>query len=223
MFNNKERKMARLEQFVSADQEISESKYNMVLGGAILYGLIMNVIIVALFKDIFLAMNPIAFIIGYFISCIAGTIISAKSNSPVVSFLGYNLIVIPIGGLLSCCLQGVEGIDIFSAMLATSIIVLIMVAASIAKPDFFAGLGKTLCICLILSIVVEIALLLMGIGTGFMDFIVVIIFALYIGYDYHKAQEYPKTADNAIDSAIDIYLDIINIFIRLLSIMSKDD
>ena len=32
---------------------------------------------------------------------------------------------------------------------------------------------------------------------------------------------YPKTVDNAVDCALDIYLDIINIFIRLLALLSR--
>ena len=34
--------------------------------------------------------------------------------------------------------------------------------------------------------------------------------------DWAKAQEKPKTLDNAVDSAVDLYLDIINLFVRLL-------
>lgn len=46
-----------------------------------------------------------------------------------------------------------------------------------------------------------------------------IIFSLYIGYDCWKSQKYVKTVDNAIDSAIDVYLDIINLFLEILTIM----
>jgi FtsH-binding integral membrane protein len=47
------------------------------------------------------------------------------------------------------------------------------------------------------------------------------IFALYIGYDYWRAQQFPKTLDNAIDCSLDIYLDIINLFIRILRILGS--
>ncbi|MCR5192464.1 MAG: Bax inhibitor-1 family protein, partial [Bacteroidales bacterium] len=47
------------------------------------------------------------------------------------------------------------------------------------------------------------------------------LFSGYIGYDVAKSQAYPKTLDNAVDSALDIYLDIINLFIRLLSILGR--
>ena len=49
------------------------------------------------------------------------------------------------------------------------------------------------------------------------------IFSLYIGYDWYRAQAYPKTLDNAVDSAIDLYIDIVNLFLRILALMSRDD
>ena len=52
-----------------------------------------------------------------------------------------------------------------------------------------------------------------------------IIFSLYIGYDFLKANELRYTVDNAVDSAVDIYLDIINLFLRILEILGsrRDD
>ena len=47
------------------------------------------------------------------------------------------------------------------------------------------------------------------------------IFCGYIGLDWNRAQMYPKTVDNAIDSAADIYLDVVNLFVRILSITGK--
>ncbi len=44
---------------------------------------------------------------------------------------------------------------------------------------------------------------------------------MYIGYDIYRSQQYPKTLDNAVDSALDIYMDIANLFIRILSILGK--
>ena len=54
------------------------------------------------------------------------------------------------------------------------------------------------------------------------DYIFVIIFSLYIGYDWQKSQAYPPTLDNAVDSAADIYVDIVNLFIRLLAILGRN-
>jgi FtsH-binding integral membrane protein len=203
--------------------EISGSSYNLILGGCVGYGLIMNAISVAFFKDFFLNINPVVFLIAYFISCIAGSIIAAKSNKPSVSFLGYNLIVLPIGGLLTISLEAYAGVDILSAMIITSGAVLIMTFLSTIKPELFLGLGQSLFVGLLVGLIGEIVAIIFGYGGNLFHWIFVLIFLAYIGYDYAKAQEYPKTVDNAIDSAIDIYLDVINLFLRILALLSDND
>jgi FtsH-binding integral membrane protein len=50
---------------------------------------------------------------------------------------------------------------------------------------------------------------------------VALIFCGYIGLDWHRAQQFPKTLNNAVDSAADIYLDVVNLFVRILSITGK--
>ncbi len=48
-----------------------------------------------------------------------------------------------------------------------------------------------------------------------------IIFTLYIGHDWHVAQSYPKTLDNAIDSACDLYIDLVNLLLDVLNIIDR--
>ena len=54
------------------------------------------------------------------------------------------------------------------------------------------------------------------------DILVAGLFCLYIGYDWGKAQALPKTADNAVDMCVGLYLDVINLFMSLLSSKSKE-
>ena len=54
-----------------------------------------------------------------------------------------------------------------------------------------------------------------------LDYLFVAIFSLYLGFDWARANAYPPTVRNAILSATQIYLDIVNIFVRLLSIFSR--
>ena len=51
--------------------------------------------------------------------------------------------------------------------------------------------------------------------------IVVVAFCGYIGYDWAIAQRRRRTVDAAVDSACALYLDIINVFIRLLAIAGR--
>ena len=220
MIDNKKRKAQRL---TAGEDVLSPARYNQVLGLCVLYGFAVNAVMVKFLGSFFESVHPAVFLSIYFPACIAGSIIAVKSKNPLVSFLGYNLIVLPIGGLLSICLPYYEGADIVSAMLATGAVVAVMLVVATVKPELFAGLGRTLFLALGLGLIAEIVALLLGYGGNLFNWAFILIFALDIGYDWHKAQEYPKTVDNAVDSAIDIYLDIINLFVRILSILSDDD
>lgn len=221
MFNGRERKMARMSSGIS--DTLNANTYNGIIGSVLLWGFIVNVIIVHFCSDIFMSMNPWTLIIGYFVLCIIGIIMAVKSNNAFVSFIGYNLVVVPIGAVLSVALQDYSSVDIKSAFLATAGITVVMMCASTVFPKFFAGLGRTLFLSLLIGLIAEIICMFCGIVTPIFNWIFVIIFSLYIGYDWYKAQSYPKTVDNAVDSALDIYLDIINLFIRLLEIFGKSD
>ena len=69
---------------------------------------------------------------------------------------------------------------------------------------------------------VEFIMILFGNVPKWWDWVVALLFCGYIGYDWAEAQNNAKTLDNAIDSAVALYLDIINLFLRLLG-SSKDD
>lgn len=209
----------------SIGDTLSTRCYNGVLGFAVLYGLIANYLIClnpyvkTLYTD-----HVVAFVIVYFILCLSGSFISARSHNWLISFMGYNMICLPIGVLVSALVSVYDGVssDVVSqAFLMTCMITAVMVAASIAFPKFFAGLGRVLFWCLVGIIVCERVCLLFNIHQYATTWIAVVLFSLYIGYDYNRAQQYSKNLDNAIDSAIDIYLDIINLFIRLVEILGN--
>lgn len=219
MFNSKKRKEARME----VTDTIDARKYNMTIGGMLMYGFIMNVILVLVARSFIEAINPIAFLIGYFVLAIAGSIIVNVSRKPIFSFLGYNMICVPIGALLALCVPEYPIGSIIAAIIATALVTGAMMILSMVFPTFFSKLGIVLFISLLVGIIVEFIATLCGYGGDLFNWLFVIIFSLYIGYDWYKAQNYPKTIDNAIDSAVDLYLDIINLFIRLLEIFGKKD
>ena len=106
------------------------------------------------------------------------------------------------------------------ALAGTAIIAGIMMISGTVFSSFFISIGRWLFFSLFAVIIVEI------IGIFFFrnvlaitDYIVVAIFGLFIGYDWARAQAYPKTITNAISCAADLYLDLVNILIRLLSIL----
>ena len=138
-------------------QEMDRSKYNLVIGGMLVYGFFVDALICYFFGDILnyvLDSGPV--MIGFFVTNIVCVILSVVlSSSP-------NAVV-----------------------------------------------------------KVELVLFLLGFGTEFTDYIVIAIFSLYLGFDWQRANRVTPSIRNAILSATQIYLDIVNIFIRLLRILAR--
>lgn len=208
--------------------QISVRRYNAVMLLTLLWGFLVNTVMVYYFAipimRLLSGVGPLWIFIGYFVLAIAGIAISARSTNPWISFLGYNLLVLPIGVLLCLILPGIPVAIVTKALLLTGIVTATMTLLGLVAPNVFLGMGRTLFIALIVGILAELVatFLFHYSGTAF-DWIFVVLFSGYIGYDVAKSQIYPKTVDNAVDCALDIYLDIINIFIRLLALLSRKE
>ena len=193
--------------------QISVRRYNAVMLLTLLWGFLVNTVMVYYFAipimRLLSGVGPLWIFIGYFVLAIAGIAISARSANPWISFLGYNLLVLPIGVLLCLILPGIPVAIVTKALLLTGIVTATMTLLGLVAPNVFLGMGRTLFIALIVGILA--------------DWLFVVLFSGYIGYDVAKSQIYPKTVDNAVDCALDIYLDIINIFIRLLALLSRKE
>ena len=218
--SNAERKKARMQ---SADfDKLSLRSYNLIIGAVILYGFVLNAIMVATLSDFFMTMNPTVLLVGYFVLVIVGTLMT-HSRSPLISFIGYNLVVVPIGALVSIAVPQYDTTSIIAAIVATGAVVFSMIAISTVYPRVFSKMGTALFVMLLLGLIAEVIAMFLGYGGDIFNWPFVIIFSLYIGYDWFRAQSYPRTLDNAVDSALDIYVDAINIFLRLLAIFGSDD
>ncbi len=219
-----ERREERMYKEIFADEEISDRAYNGTIGAVLVYGLLVNVAICYIFQDRMMYVNPIVLMIAYFVSCFAGTWMSKKSDNAIISFIGYNLVVVPVGLVVSIVVYAYGGLGseiVTQAFLITMLTTAFMVAFAVAKPEFFEKLGGILFACLTALILSEGVMLLMGVDQVVTAWIGAIVFSVYIAYDFHRSQMYPKTLDNAVDSALDIYLDVINLFLKVLRILAK--
>lgn len=214
-------KMVNIERKIGT--EVSERTFFNLIGGFLCYGFIINMIMVATLGDFARNLNMVVFLIGYFISCIIGAILINKTDNVVVSFIGYNLLVLPIGLLLASALPDYNIKDISFAFLTTGLVTLGMIIISNIKPKVFRKMGMGLFISLLLLILVECVFLLFGVHQGFTNYIACAIFSLYIGYDWVKANDSYKSIGNSILMAANLYLDIVNLFLRILNIKSSDD
>ena len=202
--------------------ELSLRAYNLTIGLVLLWGFVVNVLMCKFCTKTFMSWNFTAVVIGYFIVAIAGMLISRFSDNPFISFIGYNMVVLPVGVVLSIALTEYDKISIMNALLTTTVVTLIMIILATAIPNIFLSMGKVLFVCLTGVVVCELIFMFIGFATpSLWDFIVALIFCGYIGYDWAEAQTKERTLDNAVDSVVDLYLDIVNLFLRILSSSSK--
>lgn len=214
----------RLKEGYGDNARISDRAYNGIMGMTVLYGIIVNVILCYFVGDIFLYVNPLLFLAGYFVSAFAGIFIAKKSKNAFVSFIGYNLVVVPLGLMISMLVAiygGMSSLVVIQAFFYTMMITAVMVILSMIFPAFFSKLGGFLFASVIGLVLCELVLMLFGIPQMFTAWIAAIIFSLYIGYDFYRSQQFAKTVDNAVDCALDIYVDMANLFIRLVQIFGR--
>lgn len=225
LFGRKARE-ARLKAAVDPDAIISDRAYNGAIVIVLLWGLLVNYLLCRYVGVAVFTINPIVLLIGYVVLAFAGILLSAKSNKPWISFLGYNMVVVPFGLIITLMVETYGGINsavVTNAFLYTLLISVGMMACVMIFPGFFAKLGGALLGVLIGVVVCEVVLLILGVKQQWIDWLVAGLFSLYVGYDIYRSQQFPKTLDNAVDSALDIYMDIANLFIRILSILGKRD
>lgn len=225
----KKARQARITEAVDPSAVISTRAYNGVICAVLLWGLLINYILcwkVGSYTSLFPNMSPIAFLIGYVVVAIAGMLITFKATSPVVSFIGYNLVVIPFGIVISTLVETYGGINssvVTLAFLYTLLIGVAMLATAIIFPQIFEKIGGALGAVLCGLILCEILLLIFRVDQQVTCWIAAGLFSLYLGYDIYRSQQYQKTVKNAVASALDIYMDLANLFIRLLEILGKND
>lgn len=174
--------------------------------------------------------NIFVFLIVGLVVPIIGIVISAKSDNAVISFIGFNMVVVPFGAILGPVLAHYELVQpgvVTQAALVTAAVTALMAVSGLLFPQFYERIGGVLFMTLVCLLIVRIVQMFVPAlqDLGIVDYLAAGLFALYIGYDMYRASEIPATLDNAVDVAVSLYLDIINLFLTLLRIFggSSDD
>lgn len=205
------------------DKLISGSLYNFIIGITLLWGFFVNyLMVINIPASTFSNISPMLFFIAYFASCFFGIYLFNKSDNPWVSFIGYNFVVVPFGFIINIVVSRYDPYLVTEAIRVTALVTFIMMLLGSMYPAFFKKIVGALTIALLCVIVIElIEIFFFNSHHGILDWAVVAIFCGYIGYDWARANAIPKTYDNAIDSAAALYIDIINLFLRLLRILGR--
>lgn len=153
----------------------------------------------------------------------------SSSGSALISFIGFNLVVIPFGAILGPVLAEYQlaqpGIVAEAAQL-TGIVTGVMALSGLLFPNFYRSIGGALLGALLALLAILIASMFIPALMEFklIHYAAAALFALFIGFDMWRASEIPATLDNAVDVCISLYLDIINLFLWIMRISgaSKD-
>ncbi|WP_434953422.1 Bax inhibitor-1 family protein [Shewanella sp. HL-SH4] len=207
----------------TTDKIISATAYNFAIGLTLCWGFAINWLMVTnMSPESIAAINPWVFFIGYFASCFLGMCLFNRFNNQLVSSVVYNFVVVPFALIINLMVSQYDEVLVSEAIRITGLVTIGMMCLGSLFPAFFQKIAGALTIALLLVIVVElIEIFVFGVHHGILDWIVVLIFCGYIGYDWGRANQIPKTLDNAIDSAAALYMDIINLFLRILRILGK--
>lgn len=166
-------------------------------------------------------------VLGYFAVAIPGILISASSDNWALSSIGYTMVVAATGAILGPSVRPYAPELVMNAVLLTGGATLGIGLAGALYPKSVENWGGFLLMALIMLLLARFAeVILLSFGfpaapVGLLDYAGALIFSAYIFYDMNRAMRIPATMDNAVDTAVALYLDIINLFLHLLAILGN--
>ena len=153
------------------DRTLSAGVYNLVIGLTLCWGFWINWWMVGNIPvESIRSIHPWLFVGGYFASCLTGAWLFHSSDKPWVSFLGYNLVVVPFGLIINLVVSRYDSALVYEAIRITALVTLGMMLLGTLFPRFFASIASALTIALLLVIVVELVeVFILGIHHGVID------------------------------------------------------
>lgn len=208
--------------------EISANVYNLIFALTTVYGLFVFGFLANMFLTVELGTWTF---LGLFAVSIVGCFITA-SESSAMNLVGLSMIAGGLGGICGPFINQYKVGSVIDIAGMTIVVTLILGAIGTIYPRSLENWGMLLfsfLVALLLAqIFLPIAYSLLGLPQNqlhtFLDWAGVILFSGYIIFDFNRAQHLPKTVDNAMDCGVAVFLDITNLFIRLLSLFGvKND
>lgn len=170
--------------------------------------------------------GSIGALVVYLIGTIGGIALMRKGKSDQsvpTSLVGFFLFAFTFSGTLGLALTRYNVGTITYAFGITACLSGIFLIAGVTFPEFFSKIGGVLCVSLIGVIIAElIATFFFHANQTIFDYIIVLIFCGFLGFDSYRLSLDQPTVPNAIWYASDIFIDIANILVRVLSILDRD-
>ncbi|MFA5052056.1 MAG: Bax inhibitor-1 family protein [Patescibacteria group bacterium] len=170
---------------------------------------------------------------------IVGIIWAFSTENWFWSFAGYNMVVLGMGAICGPFTAQYDAHVVMNALLATCGVTIALSAFGILFKGSLESWGAYLFGALTVALLVSVTRLFFPVTWQapppdakstvtfayylwyVFDYLVALLFCFYIIYDWNRALRLPRTLDNAVDSSVAIFLDVINLFVRILSIMGR--
>lgn len=173
--------------------------------------------------------QPIVMAAGVLLVSLLGIVIFNASDKPAVSLLGYALVAGPFGLLLGPMVAQYTKASVIRVFAVTTLLVLVLGIVGAIIPESLESWRGWLLGGLIILLVGYFAapiFALFGLPIGgaltALDWVGVLLFSGLVIFDLNRAMRLPRTLDNSIDAAAAVFLDFINIFIRLLALTGQE-
>lgn len=205
--------------------EISRSDFNALYMLFTLGGLCLTAVVA---KATLLYQPNWLVLIGVFVVSIIGIVIALSSTHWFISLIGFALVAGPFGALVGPVVNLYTEASVLRVAFVTGGLVTGLGIIGYIYPRSLESWGAWLFGGLLLLIIGQFGLLFakaagFDIGTALTvtDWIGVALFSAYVIFDVNQAQRVPSTVDNAVDCALALYLDVINLFLRLLRLLGE--
>lgn len=212
------------ERGLEGTDELSERRYISAVSGFTVYGLLLTSLIA--FQTMAWHPNLLVYLLIGLAVPIAGIVIALASDLWYVSLLGYTLVLGGLGAIIGPTVAMYNTGVVISAVMATAGVTAVTSLIGILYPKSLESWGIYLFGGLVALLFVRLAQVIMasvGVSEGiwympWIEYLAAILFSLYIIYDWNRSLRLTRTLDNAVDCALAIYLDIINLFLVILRI-----
>ena len=170
----------------------------------------------------------LGFVLVLFLVALGATMVASASDDPLVSAAAYVVLTVAFGLLLGPVVFMYTAVSVAKVLALTVMLVIGLGLIGVFIPKDLSSWGMPLLGLLLILIIGQFGVILLGAlglpvagAMTLLDWLGLLLFSAYVIFDLNRALRIPYTMNNAVDSAMAIYLDFINIFIRLLSLMGQ--
>lgn len=209
---------------------MTERVYLLTITGFVAAGIMFAAMLAQVSRNWSWAINNTWAFIGLAVVTLAvglfGVRLSATSTEPVGSLVGYALVSGMFGLFLGPLVAEYSPGIVFKSFVLTTALVFVLGAVGVAIPQSLRGWGPFLLGALV-ALIVGLVIVLFASALGFnaqglvlfLTWVGIVIFSGLVIYDLNRAMRLQRNVNNAIDVSVAVFLDFINIFIRILSLM----